>query len=78
MGILFDKRLTEIRDLPYTLAFVIRKRLQVDNLNEFPEEKRPSEHLIWNGTADDINSWLKKAIENKTPLTFRISEDEIE
>jgi len=60
-----DPKVKYIIDLPYTISFVIRKRQQIDNLNELPKEKRPTEHLIWEGSSKDLDSWLEKVMGNK-------------
>jgi len=54
--------------------------MQVDSINEVPEEKRPPELMIWDGTVEEINKWLKEAISGKkdTVSTFIISEKDIE
>lgn len=56
-----------VLELPWTFSYVIRKRLQVDNLNELPKEKRPPEHMIWYGTPDDIENWIDKIYDRKGP-----------
>lgn len=68
-----------MRDLPYTLSFVVRKRLQYDNLMELPKEKRPPDKIIFDGTPEDIDEWLDRIFGNKSNnLEFTINEDEIE
>lgn len=74
MQIPFDSRVKEIKNLPYTISFVIRKRQQVDNLNELPKEKRVPEEIIWDGNSDDIENWLdrvfKKGESNTTDIVI--------
>lgn len=60
-----DARIIELPDIPYTISYVIRKRQQLDNLNELPRDKRPPEKLIWDGTSDDIDEWIERVF--KTP-----------
>jgi len=74
-----DTDLTEIRDLPYTISFVIRKRMQIDSINEIPKEKRPPELMLWDGDSEEIESWINKAFDGKQKqkLEFTISPDEI-
>jgi len=59
---------------------VIRKRLQVDNLNELPKDKRPSEWLVWWAYPEEMDSWLDRVISGKAnqKAELLISEDEIE
>ena len=44
--------------MPYTISFLIRKRQQVDNLNELGKDKRPPESIIWDGTPEEMEEWL--------------------
>lgn len=55
-----DNKVTELQDLPYTISFVIRKRQQIDGLNELPKDKRPPEKMIWDGTSDDLDEWIER------------------
>jgi hypothetical protein len=61
-----DKKIKELIDIPYTISFVIKKRLQIDNLNELPREKRPPEALIWNGNPEDIENWIGRVMNRKS------------
>jgi len=60
-----DTKLKELKDLPYTISYVIRKRLQIDNLNELPKEKRPPDKILWSGTPEDLDDWLDKVLPSK-------------
>jgi len=51
--------------MPYTISYVIRKRQQIDNLNELPKEKRPPDHLIWHSNQDKLEVWLDEKIGTK-------------
>jgi len=59
---------------------VIRKRIQIDNLNELPREKRPSDWLIWWAYPEELDNWLDKILSGKVKpkAEILISEDEIE
>jgi hypothetical protein len=57
-----DPKVKYITDLPYTLSFTIRKRTQIDSLNELGKEKRPPDSIIWDGTSSDLDSWLEKVL----------------
>ena len=61
-----DSKVKLLTDLPFTISFVIRKRQQIDNLNELPKEKRPPERIIWEGTSKDLDSWLDKVMEKNS------------
>ena len=54
--------------------------MQVDTLNELPEEKRPPELMIWDGSVDEINRWIREVVGGKKEKisTFTISEKDIE
>jgi len=59
---------------------VVRKRIQVDNYNELPKEKRPTEKMIWEGTPEEIDNWLDRVFSKKTETeaVFTIKDSEIE
>lgn len=80
MKVPLDDSVEEIEDLPYTISFVVRKRQQIDNLNELPEEKRPPELMLWDGTSEEIDAWLKKVMGGKAETTAEliIKDNEIE
>ena len=67
--------------MPYTIAYVIKKKQQVDSLREIPKDKRPTEHMIWIGRPEDMEDWLDKAYGKKkeqySDVVF-IDEKEIE
>jgi hypothetical protein len=65
-----DKKIKEIEDIPYTLSFIIRKRIQLDNLNELPKDKRPPERTIWEGSSKDIDDWIDKVFDKKKKKDF--------
>lgn len=52
-------------DLPWTMSFVARKRLQVDNLTELPKEKRPPDSVLWWGSPEELEDWLDKVMNRK-------------
>lgn len=56
---------TAADDLPWTINYVIRKRLELDSYNELPKEKRPPDKLIWYGTAEEVEKWFDKVFERK-------------
>jgi hypothetical protein len=77
-----DPRVRELSELPYTISFIIRKRQQIDSLNELPKEKKPTEDIIWNGTPEEMEEWLEKVFDSKhkdsQSVTFDIKQSEIE
>lgn len=80
MHIPLDTKIREIKDLPYTLSFVIRKRMQIDSLAELPKDKKPPDKILWDGTSDDLEDWLNKVmdIKKKQPEEVFIDLDNIE
>lgn len=80
MHIPLDPKVKELADLPYTISFIIRKRQQVDSLNELPSEKRPPESIIWDGTPEEMEEWLERVFDTKEKqeVTFQIKDTEIE
>jgi hypothetical protein len=75
-----DIKVKEISEIPYTISFVIRKRIQIDNLMELPKDKRPTSKLIWNGTTEELEEWLDKVFDRKKKKETHLilSEDDIE
>jgi hypothetical protein len=76
-----DEAVSKIQDIPYTLSYIIRKRLQVDSLNELPEEKRPPDLMIWSGRPEEISKWIKDVFSTKKKdnlSTLLIKDNEIE
>ena len=74
-----DPKIEALEDIPYTISFVMKKRVQIDNFNELEKEKRPPEMMIWDGTGEDIEDWLDKVFDRKPSDTIElvISDNEI-
>ena len=77
-----NKEFRDVRDIPYTLSYVFRKRMQIDNLNELPKKERPPDDILWSDNPDDLEDWIEKVVHKKKKddkdETFEISLDEIE
>lgn len=75
-----DNSIKYLSDIPHTISYVIRKRVQIDNLNELPKEKRPPELMIWDGTYSDIEEWLDKVYgrKQKEPENFTFTLDDLD
>jgi hypothetical protein len=73
-----DASLTTLSEVPYTISFVIRKRQQLDNLNELPKEKRPPESMIWYSTPEAIDDWIERVFDKKAKHTTELVIKEIE
>lgn len=72
MQVPLDPNLKELSDIPYTISYIIRKRQQIDNLNELPKEKRPPDSLIWEGTSEELDDWLDKVFDKKIKDTVDV------
>lgn len=57
--------LPPVDELPWTISYVIRKRMQLDSYAELPKEKRPPDWMIWYGTNEDIDDWFDKVFDRK-------------
>jgi hypothetical protein len=77
-----DPKVKELADLPYTISFIIRKRQQIDNLNELSKDKRPTEEIIWDGSSEELEEWLEKVLDPKKKedqnVILKIKDNEIE
>jgi len=60
-----DFSIQTLIDLPYTISYVIRKRIQVSNLQEIPKDKRPPDLMIWDKPNEDIDEWLELVYDRK-------------
>jgi hypothetical protein len=76
---IFPTKLEELAEIPYTWSYVIRKRMQVDSINELPNDKRPPDVVIWWRPQEELERWINNALklDNKSSDIF-ISESEIE
>lgn len=61
-----DPSIEQLHLVPYSISYVIRKMQQIDNLNELPKEKRPTEEIIWEGTSEDLDDWLERVLSPKS------------
>lgn len=52
--------------------------MQIDNLNELPKDKRPPDSIIWEGTSQDMDSWMDRVYKNKedSEMSFVINDVE--
>lgn len=74
MQIPIDPQIGQLTDIPYTISFVIRKRIQIDNLNELPKEKRPPEMMIWDGSSTELEDWIDRVYDRKKRKEYDVSE----
>jgi len=65
-----DPNIKQLIDVPYTISYVIRKRIQIDNLNEIPQDKRPPEMMIWDGTSEELEDWIDRVFDKKKKKDF--------
>jgi hypothetical protein len=76
-----DPKIKELADLPYTISFIIRKRQQIDSLNELDKKHRPPESLIWDSNSEELEDWLERAFSDgkkQNEFVFNIKDSEIE
>ena len=78
MRIPLDTRLEKLQDIPHTISHVIRKRIQVDNLNQLPKDKRPTIKMMWESTSEEIDLFLERAYGGKEDITTEITISDIE
>ncbi len=81
MQVPLDPRLKELADIPYTISFIIRKRQQIDNLNELDKKRRPPDSIIWDGDADELEEWLENVFSDgkkQNDVIFSINPKDIE
>jgi hypothetical protein len=64
-----DKRIRTLSDTPHTISYVIRKRQQIDSLSELPEDKRPTDEILWDGSPEDLDEWLKTVMDSNYKST---------
>jgi hypothetical protein len=73
-----DTQLTQVEDIPHTISYVIRKRQQIDGLNELPKEKRPPELTIWDGSPEELDKWIDDVFDNKKQRVTDIMIEKVE
>ena len=61
----FDITIDDISELPYSISYVVRKKSQIDSFRELPKEKRPTETMIWEGSAEELENWFDKVFDRK-------------
>ncbi len=76
-----DRSLFDIgaSDYPYTINYVIKKRIQIDSFMELPEEKRPPRN-IWDKPSE-LDEWFNRVFDNgkdKKQTEFVFPVDEVE
>lgn len=77
-NIKFDDRIGSVDELPYTLSYLVKKRMQIDNWMELPREKRPPES-IWDKPGD-LEEWFDRIYgeESQTEFSVGWNENEVE
>jgi hypothetical protein len=71
-----DSKISELQEVPYTISYVVRKRLQIDNLNELSKEKRPTDEMIFEGTPEELDSWLDRVLSGKESKNLYLDIDD--
>ncbi len=78
MHLPLDNKFQTLVDVPYTISFILRKRAQLDNINELPKDKRPSDILLWDGTAEELDAWFDRVFKHKENTIAEISFSDLE
>ncbi len=52
--------------------------MQVDSINELPKEKRPSDHLIWDASSDELEDWFDRIFKKKEQTIAEVVFDDNE
>jgi hypothetical protein len=68
-----------VLEYPYTITFVIKRRMQIDSYMELPEEKRPP-RSIWDYPSK-ISEWFDNAFSDgkkQNEFTLPVNDDEVE
>ncbi len=60
-----DKNIKDVRDVPYTVSYVLRKRMQIDGLNELPKDKKPPDYILWSNNSKLLDDWIDRVLYNK-------------
>lgn len=45
---------------------------------ELPKEQRPPDKLIWDGTTEEMISWIDRVVYKKEPQVFKLDISNIE
>lgn len=73
-----DPSVEKLTDIPYTHSFVIKKRLQIDSLNELEKNKRPPDSIVWDGTSEDLDNWLDSVFNRKEKSDLEFDFDKLD
>jgi len=73
-----DNKVNSIDEYPYTISYLIRKRMQIDSWMELPKDKRPPE-AIWDSPTD-LEEWFDRVYDDKAQTEFNVNynDDEVE
>ena len=77
-GISFDRLVPSVQELPYTISFLIKKRMQIDSWMELPEDRRPP-IAIWDKPSE-LEDWFDRVYGENTQTEFNMNfnENEVE
>jgi DUF438 domain-containing protein len=71
--------INDVVNLPYTITYLIRKRMQIDSWMELPKDKRPPQS-IWD-KPDELEEWFDRVLGDKgaqTEFNLPVNENEVE
>jgi hypothetical protein len=78
LGIPLDTKIENVDQVPYTTSYVIRKRIQMDNLYEIPKNKRPTEKMIWDGSPEEMEEWMERVVLGNSQSEIEILDTDVE
>jgi hypothetical protein len=52
--------------------------MQIDSLSELGSEKQPPEQLLWSGSSEELNKWLKDMLAGKKSKNIDLVIDNVE
>lgn len=79
-GQVLHSNLKYVTDYPYTVSFVIRRRMMIDGFYELAKDQRPPKSLYDKPNA--LKEWFERIFDSKgskqTEFEFGANDDEIE
>ena len=65
-----------IYDYPYTVGYVIKRRMLIDSFLELPKEKQPPKSII--DKPSELEEWFDRVYDTDKQTEFNIPIDEVE
>ena len=72
-----SKEFKDVKDLPYTLSYVIRRRMMIDGFNELPRDHKPPKSIF--DKPSELKEWFDRIHGDKqTEFKFNVKEEDVE